>query len=134
MHRERQCPQALRVGRKSLRGNASQSLRRRQFVTDVAALPGNPYDGRTLAAIVPAIEASTGGEVKRILADRGYRGHDAPPTHRCRVFIQAQKRRVTDAIKRQKRRTRRRRLQLPHPPQVAGPSLGLDRRSSPHKN
>jgi transposase, IS5 family len=75
-----------------------------QFVAHVAALPGNPYDGHTLAAVIPAIEASTGGTIRRILADRGYRGHNAPPTHRFRVFIQGQKRRVTDAIKRELRR------------------------------
>ena len=75
-----------------------------QFVAHVAAIPGNPYDGHTLAAIIPAIEASTGGAIRRILADRGYRGHNAPPTHQFRVFIQGQKRRVTDAIKRELRR------------------------------
>jgi transposase, IS5 family len=75
-----------------------------QFVAHVAAIPGNPYDGHTLAAVIPAIEASTGGTIKRILADRGYRGHNAPATHQFRVFIQGQKRRVTDAIKRELRR------------------------------
>jgi IS5 family transposase len=75
-----------------------------QFVAHVAALPGNPYDGHTLAAVIPAIEASTGCELKRILVDRGYRGHNAPPTHQFRVYIQGQKRRVTDAIKRELRR------------------------------
>jgi transposase, IS5 family len=75
-----------------------------QFVAHVAAMPGNPCDGHTLAAVIPAIEASTGGTIRRILADRGYRGHNAPPTHQFRVFIQGQKRRVTDAIKRELRR------------------------------
>lgn len=75
-----------------------------QFVAHVAAISGNPYDGHTLAAVIPAIEASTGGTIRRILADRGYRGHNAPQTHQLRVFIQGQKRRVTDAIKRELRR------------------------------
>jgi transposase, IS5 family len=75
-----------------------------QFVAHVATLPGNPYDGHTLAAVIPAIEASTGATIKRILADRGYRGHNAPPSHSFRVFIQGQKRHVTDAIKRELRR------------------------------
>src|SRR6185437_13850071 len=35
-----------------------------QFVTHVAALPGNPYDGHTLAKVIPAIEAR-GGPVFR---------------------------------------------------------------------
>src|SRR5471032_2324411 len=31
-----------------------------QFVAHVAALPGNPYDGHTLATVIPAIEALIG--------------------------------------------------------------------------
>ncbi len=50
-----------------------------QFVAHVAALPGNPYDGHTLEAVVPAIERQIGASLKRIVADRGYRGHNAPP-------------------------------------------------------
>lgn len=75
-----------------------------QFVAHVKALPGNPYDGHTLATIIPAIEASTGGGVLRALVDRGYRGHNASPTHQFRVYIQGQKRRVTTAIKRELKR------------------------------
>ena len=40
----------------------------------------------------------------RILADAGYRGHNAAQSHRFRVFTAGQKRRVTPAIKRQMRR------------------------------
>jgi IS5 family transposase len=43
-------------------------------------------------------------EVECIVADRGYRDHNAPPTHRFRVFISGQRRRVTEAIKRELRR------------------------------
>ena len=68
-----------------------------QFVAHVAALPGNPYDGHTLETVVPAIE-------RQIVADRGYRGHNAPPEHKFRVFISGQKRRVTEQIKRELRR------------------------------
>ncbi|MFX5747796.1 transposase, partial [Acinetobacter baumannii] len=39
-----------------------------------------------------------------ILVDRGYKGHNAPTPYRFKVFIQGQKRRVTEAIKRQLRR------------------------------
>ncbi len=38
------------------------------------------------------------------VADRGYRGHNAPPDHRFKVYISGQKRRVTEHIKRELRR------------------------------
>jgi len=75
-----------------------------QFVAHVKAMPGAPYDGHTLATVIPAIEASTGAPIQRILADRGYKGHNAPAPYRFKVYIQGQKRRVTEAIKRQLRR------------------------------
>src|SRR5262245_27953674 len=31
-----------------------------QFVTHIAALPGNPYDGHTLATVIPAMEDMIG--------------------------------------------------------------------------
>ncbi len=64
------------------------------------ALPGNPYDGHTLATVVPAIEALLGNVLERIVADAGYRGHNAPPRHRFHVYTAGQKRGVTDDIKR----------------------------------
>ena len=75
-----------------------------QFVTHVKALPGNPYDGHTLATVIPEMEALVGNTLDRILADKGYRGHNAPPDHKFRVFISGQKRGVTPSIKRQLRR------------------------------
>ncbi|AOO85146.1 IS5 family transposase [Bosea vaviloviae] len=75
-----------------------------QFVAHVKAMPGAPYDGHTLATVIPAIEASTGAPLQRLLVDRGYKGHNAPEPYRFKVFIQGQKRRVTAAIKRQLRR------------------------------
>ena len=41
---------------------------------------------------------------ERILADAGYRGHNAPGVYKLRVFTAGQKRRVTPAIKRQMKR------------------------------
>ena len=61
---------------------------------------GNPYDGHTLATVIPGIEALVGNTLERIIADAGYRGHNAPPEHRFRVYTAGQKRRVTDEIKR----------------------------------
>ena len=50
-----------------------------QFVAHVQALPGNPYDGHTLAQVIPDMEKQIGVSISRIVADRGYRGHNAPP-------------------------------------------------------
>jgi IS5 family transposase len=75
-----------------------------QFIAHVKALPGNPYDGHTLGVVLPEMEAQIGANLSRIVADRGYRGHNAPPEHRFRVYISGQKRRVTAAIKRDLRR------------------------------
>ena len=75
-----------------------------QFVTHVKALPGNPYDGHTLATVIPEMEALVGNTIERILADKGYRGHNAPPDYKFRVFTSGQKRRMTPKIKRELRR------------------------------
>jgi hypothetical protein len=42
--------------------------------------------------------------IERILADKGYRGHNAPPDYKFRVFTSGQKRRMTPKIKRELRR------------------------------
>lgn len=75
-----------------------------QFVAHVKALPGNPYDGHTLATVIPDMEAMVGNTLQRILADKGYRGHNAPPAYKFKVFTSGQKRGVTAAIKRQLKR------------------------------
>ena len=75
-----------------------------QFIAHVKALPGNPYDGHTLGVVVPEMQAQIGANLERIVADRGCRGHNAPPEHRFRVYISGQKRRVAAAIKRELRR------------------------------
>lgn len=75
-----------------------------QFALHAMALPGKPYDGHTLATIIPDIEETVGNELSLILADKGYRGHNAPDSHKFRVFITGQRRRVTPAIKRQMKR------------------------------
>jgi IS5 family transposase len=75
-----------------------------QFVTHVAVLPGNPYDGHTLAKVIPAMESLIGNIIERMIADAGYRGHNAPPDYKLRVFTSGQKRRVTPQIKREMRR------------------------------
>jgi IS5 family transposase len=68
------------------------------------ALPGNPYDGHTLATVIPDMEKTIGNGITRILADAGYRGHNAPLSHKFKVYTSGQKRRMTPAIKREMRR------------------------------
>ena len=58
MHRQGQGAPALRVRRQGLRRHHRSSARKGgQFVAHVKALPGNPYDGHTLATVIPDIEA-----------------------------------------------------------------------------
>jgi len=75
-----------------------------QFIAHAKALPGNPYDGHTLATVIPEMEAQIGASLARIVADRGYRGHNAPPNKQFKVYISGQRRGVTDAIRRDLRR------------------------------
>jgi transposase, IS5 family len=73
-----------------------------QFVLHAKALPGNPYDGHTLASVVDATEKLTGCAIERAYVDKGYRGHDT--TNPRRVFISGQKRGVFGVIKRELKR------------------------------
>ncbi len=75
-----------------------------QFVVHAQALPGNPYDGHTLAAVIPAIEQLVGNTIERAHTDAGYRGHNAPSEYKFKVYTSRQKRRVTPAIKREMKR------------------------------
>jgi transposase, IS5 family len=75
-----------------------------QFVAHAQALPGNPYDGHTLAAVIPAIEQLVGNTIERLHTDAGYRGHNAPPEYKFKVYTSRQKRRVTPAVKREMKR------------------------------
>jgi IS5 family transposase len=75
-----------------------------QFIVHAKALLGKPYDGHTLATVIPEIEQLVGAPLHRILADAGYKGHNASEDYRFKVYTAGQKRRVTDAVKRQMRR------------------------------
>ena len=75
-----------------------------QFVAHVQALPGNPYDGHTLATVIPQIEQTIGAELERIITDAGYRGHHASKERRFKVYVAGQKRGLSPAIKRAFRR------------------------------
>ena len=72
-----------------------------RFVLGARSLPGNPFDGHTLAAQIARTERITGVPVERAHVDRRYRGHDA---EKSRVFLSGQKRGVTPTIRREIRR------------------------------
>jgi IS5 family transposase len=63
----------------------------------VKALPGNPYGGHTLATVIPDMEVLVGSTIARILADKGYRGHNAPPDYKFRVLVTRSTRRRSRA-------------------------------------
>src|SRR5215207_6439874 len=69
-----------------------------QFVAHVKALPGNPYDGHTLAAVLPDLENTIGVGLERIVTDAGYKGHNAPTHQRFKVYVAGQRRGLTAAI------------------------------------
>ena len=73
-----------------------------QFVLHAKALPGNPYDGHTLASVIEATEKLTGCPIERAYVDKGYRGHTTESPRR--VFISGQKRGVVGVIERELRR------------------------------
>ena len=75
-----------------------------QFIAHAKALPGNPYDGYTLQTVIPEIEEQIGGTINRIVADKGYRGHNAAEEYKFKIYISGQKRGVTEAIKRDLKR------------------------------
>ena len=53
------------------------------------------------------MQALIGNILDRCITDAGYRGHNAPPDHKFKVYTSGQKRRVTPQIKREfKRRAR----------------------------
>jgi IS5 family transposase len=81
-----------------------QRCRGGQFVAHVQALPGNPYDGHTLATVIPDLEQTIGISLERIVTDAGYKGHHAPKEKRFKVYVAGSKRGLTPAIKRAFRR------------------------------
>jgi IS5 family transposase len=65
-----------------------------QFVIGARSLPGNPFDGHTLAAQIAQTERITGVTIERAHVDRGYRGHDAD---KARVVVSGQRLQPTPA-------------------------------------
>ena len=71
------------------------------FVVGMRALPGNPYDGHTLAEALEQVEILTDQRPELAVVDRGYRGHDVETT---RVLISGAKRGLTPVLKKLLRR------------------------------
>lgn len=80
----------------------------------LTGLPGNPYEGHTLAEIIPDVEKTIGNGNERILADAECRGHNAPLSHGFKVYNSRRERRMTPTIKRDMRGRARRGSSISH--------------------
>jgi IS5 family transposase len=65
------------------------------FVVGMRALPGNPYDGHTLAEALEQVEILTDQRPELAVVDRGYRGHGVEAT---RVLISGTRRGLTPKL------------------------------------
>ncbi len=66
------------------------------FVVGMRALPGNPYDGHTLAEALEQVTILTGNTPELAVVDRGYRGHGVSGT---KVLISGTRRGLTPKLK-----------------------------------
>lgn len=71
------------------------------FVVGMRALPGNPYDGHTLAEALEQVEILTDQRPELAVVDRGYRGHGVETTQ---ILISGSKRGLTPTLKKLLRR------------------------------
>ncbi len=74
---------------------------REGFIVGMRALPGNPYDGHTLAEALEQVEVLTDRRPSLAVVDRGDRGHGVETT---RVLISGTRRGITPALARLLRR------------------------------
>ncbi len=65
------------------------------FIVGLRSLPGNPYDGHTLAEALEQVEILTNCRPRLAVVDRGYRGHGVETT---RVLISGTRRGLTPAL------------------------------------
>ena len=75
---------------------------RSNFVLASHTVPGNPYDGHTLAGTLLRCFEATGTVVKAAFVDRGYRG--CRSTDYMQLYIAGQKRGMTKVLKRKLKR------------------------------
>lgn len=66
------------------------------FVIGIRAMPGNPYDGHTLAEALEQVEILTDQRPTLAIVDRGYRGHGVEKT---KVLISGTRRGLTPKLK-----------------------------------
>jgi IS5 family transposase len=71
------------------------------FIVGLRALPGNPYDGHTLAEALEQVEILTDCRPRLAVVDRGYRGHGVEGTQ---VLISGTRRGLTPALAKALRR------------------------------
>jgi len=71
------------------------------FVVGLRALPGNPYDGHTLAEALEQVEILTNRRPRLAVVDRGYRGHGVEGTQ---VLISGSRRGLSPALAKALRR------------------------------
>ena len=71
------------------------------FVVGMRSLPGNPYDGHTLAEALEQVEILTDRRPRLAVVDRGYRGHGVGGTQ---VLISGSRRGLTPALAKALRR------------------------------
>jgi transposase, IS5 family len=71
------------------------------FVIGMRSLPGNPYDGHTLAEALEQVEILTDQKPRLAVVDRGYRGHGVEGTQ---VLISGSRRGLTPALAKALRR------------------------------
>ena len=71
------------------------------LVVGMRSMPGNPYDGHTLAEAIEQKEILTNTKTKLICVDKGYKGHQI---ENCQVLISGQKRGMTRSLKKKLKR------------------------------
>lgn len=83
---------------------ALATTNRSNWIVAARLLPGNPYDGHTLATTLAATESITGTPITDAYVDKGYRGHGCRGATRVHVAGAGSK-----SVPRSERRRRRRR-------------------------
>ncbi|WP_353408373.1 IS5 family transposase [Roseomonas mucosa] len=71
------------------------------FVVGMRSMPGNPYDGHTLADALQQVETLTGSCPSLAVVDRGYRGHSV---QRTTVLVSGTRRSLTPRLRKLLRR------------------------------
>ena len=76
----------------------------KNWVVGVKALPGNPYDGHTLAGALKQVRRITTRQIKEVFVDQGYRGHDYTGPAEVHITGQRGKTKAGPALRKRKKR------------------------------